>query len=334
MNRVLVPLALNTASFARARPDRVESLGGRTMGTSWSARLVLPVEVPLDMARQHVQSALDQVVAEMSHWEAASLLSRFNNAVPGEWRDLPPGFFHVLAAALDIARLTDGAYDPTIGPLVDLWGFGPVAARIAPPPADAIAEVRECVGWNRLTLDRDARRVRQPGGCRLDLSAIAKGHGVDRASAALRGLGIGDFLVEVGGELRGEGLKPDGSPWWVTLERPPAATGAGETLIALHQLSVATSGDYRRYFESGGRRYSHSIDPRTGVPVTNGVVSASVIHNSCMMADVLSTAITILGAEAGMALARAQNLAALVITADESGGVREHLSPALEAMLD
>ena len=334
MNRVLVPLALNTASFARARPNAVESLTGRTMGTSWSVRLVMPAGASLDAAGQQVQAALDEVVAEMSHWEAASLLSRFNNAVPGEWRDLPPGFCHVLSAALDIASLTDGAYDPTIGPLVDLWGFGPVAARIAPPAPDAIAQARQCVGWNRLALDRDARRVRQPGGCRLDLSAIAKGHGVDRAAAALRGLGIGDFLVEVGGELRGEGMKPDGSPWWVALERPPGSTGADETLIALHQLSVATSGDYRRYFESGGRRYSHSIDPRTGVPVANGVVSASVIHTSCMMADVFSTAITILGAEAGMALARAQDLAALVITADEGGAVREHLSPALEAMLD
>lgn len=302
------------------------------MGTSWSARLVPPPGLPAETAHLAVQSALDQVVAEMSHWEADSLLSRFNRAVPGEWRDLPPGFSTVLSAALDVAALTNGAYDPTIGPLVDLWGFGPDLARSTPPSADEIAQAQACVGWNLLTLDRKARRARQPGGCKLDFSAIAKGYGVDRAAAAMRTLGVRDFLVEVGGELRGEGMKPDGSPWWVALERPPA-NNADETLIALHGLSVATSGDYRRFFESGGRRYSHSIDPRTGMPVSNGVISASVIHPSCMMADVFSTALTILGPEAGMEFAVAQDIAALIVT-ERDGRAAEALSPALEAMLD
>lgn len=335
MNRVLVPLALSpTALSACNEAARIEALGGLTMGTSWSVRLVPPDDVVPGAIADAVQQSLDQVISEMSHWEATSQLSRFNNAVADEWRDLPTAFFKVLDCALSVAAMTGGAYDPTVGPLVDLWGFGPAPTRTAPPAPAEITAAQARVGWRRITLDREDRRARQPGGCRLDFSALAKGFAVDHAAAALRRLGARHFLVEVGGELRGEGVKPDGTPWWVALERPPslAANDGVETLVALHGLSVATSGDYQRCFESGGQSYSHSIDPRSGYPVANGVMSVSVIHPSCMLADVHATALTVMGADAGMAFAEAHDLAALMILRD-GDNVTERLSPALSAML-
>ncbi|API60726.1 thiamine biosynthesis protein ApbE [Tardibacter chloracetimidivorans] len=329
MTRVAIPLTLGGAAAAPAAGAQVESLGGLTMGTSWSARLVRPAFVPLAAVRDLIQQSLDGVVSEMSHWEPESQLSRFNKAVPGEWRDLPPGFFDVLCCALEVAEASDGAYDPTIGTLVDLWGFGPAPARQDAPSPHEIAAAMRSGGWQRLEIDRKARRARQPGGCRLDFSAIAKGHGVDRAADALKRLGLRHFLIEIGGELRGEGVKPDGSPWWVALERPSNAT-CEEILVALHGLSVATSGDYRRYFEADGRRYAHSIDPRTGWPLDNKAASVSVIHQSCMKADVHATAITIAGPDQGMAYAERLGLAALIVLTTGE----ERISPALAAMLD
>ena len=173
----------------------------------------------------------------------------------------------------------------------------------------------------------------QPGGVQLDLSAVAKGYGVDRLAFYLKSQGVQHYLVEVGGELRGAGLKPDGQPWWVVLEQVPGADGAeaaDELVLALHGLSVATSGDYRRYFERDGRRYSHTIDPRNGVPIANDLASVTVVHPQCMAADAWSTALTVLGAEQGLRLAERLGLAARFVA--RSGA--EHLSTHLRNMLD
>ncbi len=336
MARVLAPRALSSAALADRDPSaQVASLDGLTMGTSWSVKLVSSGRAWLAAVDAMIRGRLDQVVAEMSHRESDSHLSRFNRAVAGEWRDLQPGFYKVLGCALEVAELSGGAYDPTIGPLVDLWGFGPAPARHRPPDEAGITGALARTGWQRITLDPGRRAARQPGGSALDFSAIAKGFAVDLIADGLRRLGINHFLVEVGGELRGEGAKPDGSPWWVAIERPPAADASGwtETLVALHGLAVATSGDYRRWFDWEGKRYSHSIDPRTGWPVANGVVSTTVLHPSCMKADVFATALTVLGPEAGMAFAVRHELAALFVTQGDTGP-SEAMSPAFAAMLD
>ncbi|ALD93712.1 Membrane-associated lipoprotein involved in thiamine biosynthesis [Cupriavidus gilardii CR3] len=170
----------------------------------------------------------------------------------------------------------------------------------------------------------------------IDLCAIAKGYAVDAVSAWLSARGVSHHLVEIGGELRGEGVKPDGMPWWVELESPPAAddaaADAARTVVALHGLSVATSGDYRRYFDSGGRRYAHTLDPRTGYPVSHALASVTVLHRRCMMADALSTALTVLGPEAGMAFATQRGIAARMLLRTPSG-FTERMSPAFAAML-
>ncbi|MCJ8157255.1 FAD:protein FMN transferase [Sphingomonas sp. LaA6.9] len=305
------------------------TLQGLTMGTSWSVRLVARPSGVAD-AMQGIERVLDRVVAQMSNWETGSDISRFNRSTPGTWLLPPPEFLTVLDAALEIARLSDGAFDPAIGALVDLWGFGPAGPRKTPPADDAVADALARSGWRRIEHDMAALRARRTATAALDFSGIAKGFAVDRVSEWLAGQGLVHHLVEIGGELRGSGLKPDGQPWWVDLEAPPGVA-VPVNRVALHGLSVATSGDYRRWFEHDGRRHAHSLDPRTGRPIANGVASVTVLHPSCMLADAWATALTVLGTEAGLALAEAQGLAARIIERAEQG-VREWHSSAFRAM--
>ncbi|PZR32558.1 FAD:protein FMN transferase [Caulobacter segnis] len=330
MPRVLVP-ALTTPP-ARPVGGSVRAFGGATMGTTWSAKAVLPATVDLPALEAMVQRALDAVVTQMSPWAPLSDLSRYNRAPAGGWIRLPEATLTVLRRAIEVAEASDGAFDPTLGALTDLWGFGPRPFSGAPPERDAVAALREAGGWKRLTLDGEA--LFQPGGLRLDLNGIAKGFGVDQAAAALDKAGVKSYLVEVGGELRGTGAKPDGQPWWVELERPPSANDAEKTVVALHDLAIATSGDYRRFFDHEGRRYAHTLDPATGAPVTHATVSVTVLAKDCMSADAWATALTVMAPDAALAFAAKHDLAALIVSRAASGGLEERLSPALRAMLD
>jgi len=331
--RVLVPLTLERELPALG--GVLHDFAGRTMGTTWSVRLIGPARVARAAIERALQDELDAVVAQMSTWDRATDLCRFNRAPPGTRHVLPEPFFEVLSYGLEVARLSDGAFDPTAGALVEAWGFGPTprpGGAAQPPAAVALAAARRLGGWQRLQVDAAARAVWQPGGLALDLSAIAKGYGVDRVVRRLHALGFDNHLAEVGGELRGSGLKSDGWPWWVALEHPDADAGAPETLIALQGLAVATSGDYRRWFEHDGRRYSHTIDPRTGWPIGHGLASVTVLHADCMAADALSTAINVLGPDAGLAFAERLGLAARLLVR-VGAGFDERMSAAFAAML-
>jgi thiamine biosynthesis lipoprotein len=330
--RILVPLAFDPPA-AHVPLAALRQWRGQSMGTSWEVNAWLPPGQDADAVGAGIVAVLDGIVARMSNWEAASDVSRFSRAPAGTWQVFPEDAFGVLASALRIARESGGAYDPSAGPLVDLWGFGPAGARSEPPSPDDVASARSHCRWAEIETESGTRRVRQPGGVSLDLCAIAKGHAVDAVSAWLDGQGIAHHLVEIGGELRGTGVKDDGMPWWVELESPPGLPQAeGRTLVALHGMSVATSGDYRRYFDSDGRRYAHTIDPRTGYPASHALASVTVLHPQCMLADAWSTALTVLGPQAGMALATRHGLAArfLVRTAH---GFDEQVSPVFTEML-
>jgi thiamine biosynthesis lipoprotein len=329
MPRVLVP-ALTTPP-ARPVGGSVRAFGGATMGTTWSVKAVLPATTDLPALEAMIQRALDTVVARMSLWEPGSDLSRYNRAAPGAWTSLSTATLTVLRRALEIAQTSHGAFDPSLGVLTDLWGFGPAPFSGQPPDAETIAPLRQGEGWKRLVVDGDA--LLQPGGLALDLNGIAKGFGVDQAAAALDRAGVKSYLVEVGGELRGTGAKPDGQPWWVELERPPTASGGDVTVVALHDLSVATSGDYRRFFDHAGRRYAHTLDPVTGAPTTNPTVSVTVLAKDCMSADAWATALTVMGPDDALAFAAEHDLAALIVSRS-ADGLDERLSPALQAMLD
>jgi len=326
--RIAIPPEVSPEAFRRRdRNAKVVALAGATMGTSWSVRIVSPH--PPAQLRAGIDRALDCVIAQMSTWEQGSDISRFNRTPLGQWCTLPADFAYVLAAGLAVARASDGAFDPAAGALVDLWGFGPAGGRTAPPEAAALAVTAS--GWQ--AIECDGARARRAVAVRLDLSGIAKGFAVDAVARVLRALGAEDFLIEIGGELLGAGVKPDGQPWWVELETPPdmvPGTAPAPLRIALHGCAVASSGDYRRFFEHEGQRYAHTLDPRTRRPVTNAVVSATVVHPSCMMADAWATALTVSGADAGMALAGREGLAARMLLRDGS----EILSSALQAMLD
>jgi thiamine biosynthesis lipoprotein len=326
MTRVAVPLAL-TREAARPRGGRMVTLSGPTMGVAWTLKALAPDGLADATLRGAVQAVVDAVVAQMSDWEPHSDLSRFNRAPAGEWVRLPDDLLRVLSIGLKLAEESGGAFDPTIGGLVELWGFGPAGAVERPPSHEALAAVR--AGWRELRLD--GGRAFQPGGLSLDLSGIAQGFGVDRAARAVESLGVRDYLIEIGGELRGAGVKGDGEPWWVEIETPPGAALA-PVVVALHGLSIATSGDWRRGFEADGRRYSHTLDPRTRAPVPEEVASVSVLHPDCVQADALCTALAVLGCDAP-AFAQRHGVAALIVLRRD-GGFAEHVSEAFAALLD
>jgi thiamine biosynthesis lipoprotein len=280
------------------------------MGTTWSLKFDNPEMLSLEAVRACVQLALDRVVTQMSTWDADSDISRYNSAPPLSRHTLEPEFSEVVECALHWASASKGAIDPTIGPLVAAWGFGAHADSGATHPSQAeLASARARVGWQRLAFDRAARSLVQPGNVSLDLSGIAKGFAVDHATAALQTLGLSHFLVEVGGELRGVGCRPGGQPWQVQIE-----SASGEAVrVRLADMAVATSGDRWHVREHGGRRWSHTIDPRSGEAAVNTIASVSVLHERCMHADALATVLAVLGPDDGLDFAQHHALAAVLI---------------------
>jgi len=321
--RIAVPAVLDADALAGHDPAaRIADLAGETMGTSWHVRLAAAPDMDLPALREAVQLRLDTLVAQMSHWAPDSLLCAFNALPAGQWMTLPTDFARVMAAGLAISERSDGAFDPAIGRLTDAYGLGPRPCAAEPDEA-AVRQALAHAGWRRLAFDAGAGRLRQPGGIWLDLSGIAKGHAVDALADLLRAHGVRHALVEIGGELVGRGMRPDGDPWWVDLETPPDLR-ARPLRVALHQLAVATSGNYVRG--------DHSLDPRSGRRVRNGIASVSVIHPRAMDADAWATALTVLGREEAATLATREGLAARILSRDGEM-TREWLSPALEAML-
>lgn len=314
---------------------RYLDLRGFTMGTHWQVQCYADTKCSREDLQTGIQAQLDQVVAQMSPWERDSDISKFNRAAANTWHVLPEDFFKVLQHSVFVAEQTQGAYDPCIGHLANLWGFGPQGKVTTTPDATSIQLALQATQWQQLKLDIDHHSVLQPGNIHLDLCSTAKGFGVDQVARYLQQSGIHSYLVEVGGELRGLGCKPDGQPWWVELEELPESRSQA-CVAALHDIAIATSGDYRQYFEVAGQRYSHSIDPRTGYPVQHGVASVTVLHTECMIADALATAMTVLGLEAGMQYAKQLHVAARFIVRDEQeeNSYSQYMSPAFLAMMD
>lgn len=314
------------ASAQSATVAAVHTLYGETMGTRWRVQLCAPPRAPLEALHAEVQACLDGVVAQMSTWERDSDICRYNRADAGTWHVLPDAFFAVLRCALEVAEASDGAYDPTVAPLVALWGFGADGAgRHRVPDDHAIGAAFAHTGWQRVSIDAAARRALQPGGIALDLSAIAKGHAVDAVADVLRAQGIDAALVDVGGELAGYGRKPDGAPWHVLVEASHTDDDEDDEIepciVVLDGRAAATSGDRWHRFDADGRRYAHTIDPRSGRPVAHGAAAVTVIADDAMHADAWATALSVLGADAGHAFAQARDMAARFVSRGEAGAL-------------
>ena len=297
----------------------VADLAGETMGTLWRVRAAIGAGIDQGQLHSAVQHLLDEIVQQMSHWDHASLLFAFNRANAGTWVQLPRDFVQVIACALTIADASDGAFDPAIGRLTDLWGLGPNKPSGEPSAAE-ITQALAHSGWKRLAFDAETHRLRQPGGLWLDLSGIAKGYAADAVADCLAERGIFHTLVEIGGECVGRGIRPDGDPWWVDAEAPESFTGP-PLRIALHQLAIATSGDYL----AG----AHTIDPASGTLAIHATSAVTVIHESCMEADAWASALLVLPVDKAQDIAIRHRLCARLLS--RSGN--EWLSPALAAML-
>ena len=331
--RTFITLLAAGPVAACARPVHAK-IRGLTMGTSYAVELAAPID---DAARMRLAALIEAELAAinraMSTYDPRSELSQFNRRQDLDWVPASRGLLEVLDSASRISNSSHGAFDVTVGPLVELWGFGPqIGTRRVPDDAD-IARVRESVGYRHVQTDPTAGAIRKRHArTQIDLSAIAKGYGVDRVAMILDRQGIDDYLVEIGGEFRASGSAASGRAWRVGIERPVEGRRVIGEIVVLENRAIATSGTTRDFFEQDGRHYSHSIDPATARPVEHPPMAVSVVAESAMEADAWATALLVLGPERGYALAQARGLAALLVTASENAfDVR--VSDALRAQL-
>ncbi len=331
--RLILPADAPAAALPPAHAPVVR-LSGATMGTYWSVAAIAPKGPEPLALRRGIVGILDRVIAVLSHWEPVSDLCRYNRSSRG-WVTVDPMLCAVLSAALLLAADSDGACDPAIGALVDAWGFGPPGPITTAPDDRQIQALLSGPRWSDIRIEPG--RIWQPGGLRLDLSAIAKGYAVDRVARFLDEQGVMSHLVDIGGELKGWGIKHDATPWWVDLEQATGRDGrphGSGNRIALHGLSVATSGDSRRFLTGpDGRRFSHTVDPRTGRPVPDDLAAVTVLHRDCLMADMLATVLTVMGPDAGPPWANRRGLMAL-FAKRQGNGIVEILTPALAALAE
>ena len=328
-----LPLAIVLVTGGCRESGDYQVIEGATMGTYYRITSQCPPAAGKPLADE-VAAELDTVNLEMSTYLQSSELSEFNRAPVDSWIEVSSALVDVVATAQAIASDSDGAFDVTVGPLINLWGFGPAGRVLEAPSPDEIAAARKRVGWAYLESRSSPPALKKTRSIEVDLSAIAKGHGVDRVANLLDGLGCTDFLVDIGGEVRGRGVNEAGLVWRIGIEVPdPSRVGAVQRVLKLPDVAVATSGDYRNFMDLGGERFSHTMDPRTGQPVRHGLASVSVIHTSAMWADGLATALNVLGPEAGFELASRQGFAVLFLVR-QAGGFEERYTPAMQNFLE
>ena len=311
-----------------------DTFRGATMGTTYSVTVAgepLADEATEDL-HDTISQRLSSLDAMMSTYDPASEVSRFNASTSNDWFPVSPDTATVFQYAREVSEATAGAFDVTVGPLVDLWGFGPSGPSASPPSDDSIARLLTTIGFAKIDVDaaRPAIRKSTPD-VHSDLSGVAKGYAVDQVAELLDTAGHSAYLIEIGGEVRARGHRASGEPWRVGIERPSDGPSSIQRVVELTDAALATSGDYRNYFEQDGVRISHTIDPRTGRPVSHALASVSVIDPLCVRADALATALEVLGPDEAYTLASEEQWAALLIVRDESGRYHERLTPAFSA---
>lgn len=327
------------------RPDpepTVYQLQGQTMGTTYSIRLwEFPESPDQEAFAAHIQEQLDRLDRElMSLYAEDSQISRFNRSEPGEWFAVADEIVDVIRVSEQVSELSGGVFDVTVAPLVQRWGFAetPGAADQGVLPTDSELErLRSRVDYRQLEWRRSPPALRKRAPLGVDLGGVAKGYAVDVLAGYFDSLGLDSYFIEIGGEIRLRGSRPDGGQWVPAIERP----GGGREVQAVldpggQPLALAGSGDYRNFFMADGQRYSHEIDPRTGRPVEGGLTAVYVISDTTVMADALSTAFMAMGFEEASRLAADRNLAAFFIYRAENGDgiLKDHMTPAFAGYLE
>lgn len=332
---VLLALVLLLAACQPREPE-IQHLDGQVFGTFY--QISLPGSLGKDelaRLREGIEAELEAVDASMSTYRDDSELMGLNRQPVGQWLELSAELMTVLSAAQQVAEASDGAFDITVGALVNLWSFGPEARPSRIPEPDELAARLAQSGHTHLQLDQQQHRARRLSDHFVDLSGIAKGYGVDRVSAWLLAQGQDNHLVNIGGDLVGLGERRPGQPWRIGVELPDSSqTQVARHILPIHDLSVATSGDYRNFFEDDGQRYSHTIDPRSGQPMQHRLASVTVLHPSNMLADAWATALMVVGPEQAQELARQQNLMVLLLSREPDGRWSSWSSPALDEQFD
>ncbi len=298
------------------------------MGTSYTVKITAAETI---IEQEQIQAAveliLDKVNNEMSSYLPDSTISKINRNKTTDWQALTPGLYAVIHQALEIGIVSRGAFDITTGALVNLWGFGPDGRTKNLPADEAVRLAMQRSGLHHIQLSHSPPLLRKDiGDLYLDLSAIAKGYGVDMIANYLDGLGIDNYMVEIGGEIKAKGVNREHIPWRIGIEKPTKNERHVQTVIHLHNIGMASSGDYRNYYEQDATRYSHTINPASGRPVTHNLAAVTVLHESTAMADGLATALLVLGLEEGYELAEEEDMAALFIYHTDEG-FQEKITP-------
>ncbi len=298
--------------------DRLERFGGPTMGSRYSIQYVHRTGDPFPQQVQpEVEAILAEVDQQMSTYRSDSLVERFNRLPANSCQSMPEAVLQLVRFGEQLSNDSGGAYDLTVEPLMDLWGFGPQSRVERVPDARELERARERVGYRHLYIEEN--RLCKNTAAEVDFNSIAAGYTVDRISERLQRLGLKDFLVEVTGELKALGRKADGSPWRIGLEGPQDDQQVAERVIDLDGYGMSTSGDYRNYFEQDGRRYSHTFDAVTGAPVQHELAAVTVVDRSALRADGLSTLLLILGPDKGWDYAEDHKIAAFFMIRNAKG---------------
>lgn len=292
-----------------------------TMGTSFVVKApFLPNPSHSKELEVQIKNLLDSLDGQMSTYQATSELSQINNNHSKEWLEVSTSLYEVFKQAQNIAVMSQGAFDITVGHLVKLWGFGTKPMLFAPPSEDKIVAALSRTGFEYLSLNHNKKTIRKKlAGLNLDLSAIAKGYAVDQVGLLLESYGIVDYLVEIGGEIRLRGKNIHHQPWRIAIEKPATEQRLIHKVLALTDISLATSGDYRNFFEIDGARFSHTIDPRTGKPITHQLASVTILSDTTMKADALATALMVMGPERALKVADEEKIAAFFLIKTEDG---------------
>tara|TARA_R110000850_G_scaffold114166_2_gene228922 strand:- start:462 stop:1475 length:1014 start_codon:yes stop_codon:yes gene_type:complete len=315
---LLLPALLLLVS-ACSSPEPIISLSGSTMGTTYHIKVVNSDRLPeAQLLQAEIDMALEVVNDQMSTYRSDSELSKFNQLQVQQSVKVSADTIKVIEEGMRLYQETDGALDITLGPVVNLWGFGPDKRPTTIPTQAQIDNAKAKMGIKELSI-KGLTLTKHNADLYVDLSSIAKGFGVDKIAAILDKYHVSGYLVEIGGELNVKGTKDDSTPWRVAVEQPTTEGQAVQQVIEPGTMSLATSGDYRNFYQENGERFSHLIDPRNGYPIKHQLASATVLHSSCMTADGYATAMMVLGTEASLALAKEKNLAIMLIEKQEQG---------------